>query len=217
MALGELFKNKKEKTIERSARASFLVLFIAAVVALAAAFVLSMEEIHLLKNPDAVLSCSFNLVLNCATVMQTWQASVFFGIPNMFIGLMAFPVLIAVAVMALWGSKEPAHKVFKRWFVVALNIGVLLGTIFAYWLFFSSVYVIQVLCPWCLVVTFTCTLMLAAVTHLTLHSNALGLSKKTDQKVQVFLKGGYHQLLVAIWIAVMVALVFMKFGAELFA
>ncbi|UTX51220.1 vitamin K epoxide reductase family protein [Candidatus Saccharibacteria bacterium TM7i] len=211
-AFGALFKKKDSKTEERSIRTSFIVLFIGAVLALIAAFVLSLEEIHLLKNPDAVLSCSFNLVLNCATVMQTWQASVFFGIPNMFIGLMAFPVLVAVAVAAIWGG-----AIYRRWFLLALNIGVLLGTIFAYWLFFNSVYVIQVLCPWCLVVTFSCTLMLAAVTHITLRQNLLGFGKKTNEKVQNFLKSGYHQLIVATWIVLMIALVFVQFGADLFA
>lgn len=83
-----------------------------------------------MQNPDAVLSCTFNLVMNCATVMQTWQSAVFFGIPNMYIGLISFSVLITVAVAALSGS-----SVFRRGFLIALNTCVLLGTLFAYWLF----------------------------------------------------------------------------------
>lgn len=212
MALGELFKKYVRHDEDRSVRTSFIVLFVGAIVALIAAFVLSLEEIHLLKNPDAVLTCSFNVVLNCATVMQTWQASVFFGIPNMFIGLMAFPVLITVAVAALWGGAK-----YKPWFLLALNSGVLLGTIFAYWLFFNSLYVIQVLCPWCLIVTFTCTLMLSAVTHITLRKNLLGFAQGTNEKIQKFLKGGYHQLITAVWVIAMVVLVFLQFGADLFA
>lgn len=192
--------------------AAFSILLAGAIIALIAAFVLSVEETLLLKNPDTVLSCSFNLVLNCATVMQTWQASVFFGVPNMFFGLMAFPVLITVAVAALWGGAS-----YKKGFLLALNAGVLLGTLFAYWLFFNSVYAIQVLCPWCLVVTFTCTMMLAAVTHITLKENLLGLSTKANKKVQTYLKSGYHQLIVASWVVLMIVLVFLKFGADLFA
>lgn len=197
---------------EASVRSAYWVIFSFAVIALIAAFVLSNEEIHILKVPDAVLSCSFNIVLNCATVMKTWQASVFFGIPNMFIGLMAFPVLITVAVAALWGGAQ-----YKKGFLLAMNIGILLGTIFAYWLFFNSLYVIQVLCPWCLIVTFSCTMLFAASTHLTLRENVLKLSKRTNEKVQNFLKGGYHQLIVASWVVLMVALVFIQFGSALFA
>jgi uncharacterized membrane protein len=211
-----MFNKLKEKVSHseenRTIRASFWVLLAFATTALIAAFVLSNEEIHLLKQPDAILSCTFNLVLNCATVMKTWQASVFFGIPNMLIGLMAFPVIITVAVAALWGGAS-----YKKGFLLAMNIGVLLGTIFAYWLFFNSLYVIQVLCPWCLVVTFSCTMMLAAATNITLRENVLKLSKETNEKMQTFLKGGYHKLIVASWIVLMIALVFIQFGTALFA
>lgn len=193
-------------------KASWYVLFFAAVAALIAAFTLSMEKIHLLNDPDAVLSCSFNLILNCAGVMDTWQASVFWGVPNMYIGLMAFPVLITVAVAALWGGAR-----FNRGFMLAMNSGVLLGTIFAYWLFFSSVYVIEILCPWCLIVTTACTLMLAAVTHMTLKENHLKVPKKVNKSIQTFLEKGYHQVVVAGWIVLMVALVFLKFGTDLFS
>jgi len=197
---------------KRTIRNSYIVMLVGAILALIAAFVLSLEKIHLLTNPDAILSCSFNLVLNCTAVMQTWQASVFFGIPNMYIGLISFPVIIAVAVAAVWGGAT-----FNKGFLKATNIGVLLGTIFAYWLFFNSVYVIQVLCPWCLVVTFSCTLMLAAITHINLRENTWNLAKKANEKVQKFLQKGYHQLVVASWIVLMIALVFIQFGAALFA
>lgn len=201
------FKKKSDK----SGKAVYWVILVAALAALTAAFVLSLEKIHLLQNPDAALSCSFNLVLNCSTVMQSWQSAVFFGIPNMFIGLLAFPVIVTIAVAGLWGVHFP-----KRFLVVA-NIGVLLGTLFAYWLFFQSMYAIQVLCPWCLIVTTSCTFMLAAMTHLNLKENNFNLKKKLNEKVQKFLKAGYHQLVVASWLVLMVALVFIQFGAALFA
>ena len=192
-------------------RKALYTLLLASISALIASFVLSLEKIHLLENPDAVLSCSFNLVMNCATVMQTWQSAVFFGIPNMYIGLISFPVLITVAVAGLGGS------VFRRGFLIAMNVCVLLGTIFAYWLFFQSVYDIQVLCPWCLVVTFTCTLILASVEYVALSENVYGFSKKTHQKIILFLQKGYLHLAVASWVVLLIALVFLKFGEAIFA
>lgn len=210
-----MFNNLKEKVNgkeKKTLHASYWVLFAFAIVALIAAFVLSMEKIHLLNDPDAVLSCSVNLVLNCSTVMQSWQSAVFFGIPNMYIGLMAFPVLIAVAVAFLWGGAR-----YNKAFLRALNIGVLLGTVFAYWLFFQSLYSIEVLCPWCLFVTFSCTMMLAAVSHIGLRENIWNFKKGLDEKIQKFLKGGYHQLVVASWVVLMIALVVIKFGESLFA
>jgi uncharacterized membrane protein len=205
----EAFTHKNEK---QTLRASFWVLLAFAIAALIAAFVLTIEKLHLLQNPDAVLSCSINLVLNCSTVMQTWQSSVFFGIPNMYIGLLAFPVLITVAVASLFGGAS-----YNKGFLRTLNSGVLLGTVFSYWLFFQSLYAIQVLCPWCLVVTFSCTMMLAATTNIALRENIWNFNKKTNEKVQKFLKSGYHKLIVACWIALMMVLVFLKFGTELFA
>lgn len=206
-----LFRRNKDEE-EQTLNTSYFLILVFAVIALIAAFTLSMEEIHLMKDPNAVLSCTLNIVLNCASVMKTWQASVFFGIPNMFIGLMAFPVLITVAVAALWGGAK-----FQKGFLRVMNIGVLLGTTFAYWLFFNSVYAIEVLCPWCLIVTVSCTILLASTVHLGLRENIWNLTARTNKKVQKFLKSGYHQLIVASWLVLMTVLVFLKFGVALFA
>ena len=180
------------------------------VIGLIASFVLAVEEFHLLKDPTTTLSCSFNLVLNCSTVMQTWQASVF-GFPNMFIGLMTFPIVIILASLGLAKAQLP------RWFYVWANVGYLLGAVFAYWLFFNSLYDIQVLCPWCLVVTFSTTLLLATITSYNLRENAFNLNTQTHEKVQIFLNKDLHKLIVASWIVLMIVLVFLKFGDALFA
>lgn len=180
------------------------------VVGLITSFILSVEEIHLIKDPDAVLSCSINVALNCSEVMKTWQASVF-GFPNMLIGLMAYPVVITTAVVALAGAKLP------RWFWIAANSCFALGAIFAYWLFFQSVYVIQILCPWCLVITFSTTILLATITHYNLRENTFGLNKKLNEKTQDFLKKDFGKLLTASWIVLLAALVFLQFGESLFA
>jgi len=191
-------------------RNTFLVMLIAGALALWAAFTLTAEKINLLQNPDLILSCSVNIVLNCSTVMSTWQSEIF-GFPNMLIGMMAYPVVITLAVAGLAGV------LFPRWFLIAANIGFLLGTIFSYWLFFSSVYVIQVLCPWCLLVTFATTLIFSSMLHYNLKNNIFQFKKKTNKRIQAFLAAGYHQLIVASWLVLMVALVFLKFGADLFA
>lgn len=182
------------------------------VVGLAVSFILSVEEIHLIKNPDATLSCSINLVLNCSTVMQSWQASAF-GFPNMLIGLMAYPVVITTAVVALTGlaSRLP------RWYWRAATTCYALGALFAYWLFFQSLYVIQVLCPWCLVITFTTTMLFATISHYVLRENIFGFSKKLNGGIQTYLKKDYGKMLVVAWVVFLIALVVLKFGDSLFA
>ena len=191
-------------------RAAFIVMIVFSLTALIAAFTLSVEKIEKLTHPHVELSCSINLVLDCGKVMETAQSHVF-GFPNMFIGLMAYPILIAVALLGLSGVKLP------RWYARTANLGILLGALFAYFLFFSSVYVVKILCPWCLVVTFSTTLILAAFTHVTFRNNVWGLKKNHNAMVQKFLASGYDTLATFGWIVLLIALVFIKFGTALFA
>lgn len=179
------------------------------IIGLVVSFILSLDELRVLQNPHTILSCSVNIVLNCSTVMQTWQAHVF-GFPNMLIGLMAFPVVVTVGLIGLSGVK-------LRWFYVGANIGFLLGAIFAYWLFFNSLYAIQVLCPWCLVITFTTTILLATITHYNLSTNSFGLRKAQNKRIQSLLKKDVDKVTVASWIVLLIVLVFLKFGTALFA
>ena len=191
-------------------RPLFITMLVFGIIGLITSFVLSIEEFHLLKNPDAVLSCSLNLVLNCSEVMKTWQASVF-GFPNMFIGLMAFPVVITTAVVALLGAQLP------RWFWLTATICFGLGLVFAYWLFFNSVYVIQVLCPWCLVITATTTILFETIMRYSLRENIFNFKKKANASIQKFLDQDYDKLLTASWMVLLVVLVVLKFGTDLFA
>jgi len=207
-----MFNNmfKKEHRQKNYRYYVFALMLVFALIALAAAFILTLEKFHLYENPNAVLSCSINVVLNCSTVMQSWQSHVF-GFPNMLLGLIFFPIMITVALLGLSGAK------FPRWFLIGANIGYLIAIVFSYWLFFSSVYAIQVLCPWCLLVTTSMTMTFATITHFNLKENTFNLKKNLNTRVQKFLNGGYHQMIVLSWLALMVVLVFLKFGEALFA
>jgi len=205
--LKEIFTHKDER---RTRVITFSIMLAGSLAALAAAFTLTLEKFHLYEDPNAVLSCSINVVLNCSTVMQTWQSQVF-GFPNMVIGLMAYAVLVTVALAGLVGVK------FPRWWLTMATIGIFLGLIFSYWLFFQSVYVIEVLCPWCLIVTTSTTLIFSSFLHYNLKMNTYSFKKPLNDRIQRFLKGNYHQVIVLAWIALMVALVILKFGEGLFA
>ena len=200
----------KQTSIERSNKWLFGTMLGFGIVGLVVSFILAIDEIQVLKNPHAILSCSVNAVLNCSTVMQTWQAHAF-GFPNMFIGLMAFPVVITTAVVALCGTALP--RLFWRLAVVGFGVGL----IFSYWLFFNSVYVIQVLCPWCLVITFTTTILFEVIMRYSLRENIFGLSKSINGRVQAFLQKDYDKVVVAGWIVLLIVLVVLKFGSGLFA
>lgn len=206
--LTKLFNRSTDKT-ERSNRWIFGTMLVFGAAGLISSFLLSVEKVHLLQDPNASLSCSVNLILNCASVMKTWQSSLF-GFPNPFIGLMAYPVVITLAVAGLSGVRFPR----KFLYVAQLCFG--LGLIFAYWLFFQSVFVIQVLCPWCLIVTTATTILFDTLLRYNLRENTFSLSKNAHKKVLEFLNKDYDKLIVASWILLMVALVFIQFGAGLF-
>jgi len=199
--LHSMFGAKKAKNSDKWI---FWTILICGILGLAAAFALSVERVQQLIDPNAQLLCNFNLIFNCGTVMQTWQAKVF-GFPNSFIGMMAYPVVITLGVAGLAGVK------FPRKFMFAAQIGFLLGLIFAYWLFFQSVFVIQVLCPWCLVVTFATTLLFETLLRYNLRENNLFLSAKVHKKVVMWLQRDYDKLVVGAWLAIMLALVLVKF------
>src|SRR5665647_1943136 len=79
--------------------------------------------------------------------------------PAANLGLMAEPVVITIAVASL------AKVRFPRGFMLAAQVIYTLGLIFAYWLFYQAMFVIGALCPWCLLVTLSTTLVFASLTH----------------------------------------------------
>src|SRR5665648_230936 len=82
----------------------FTSMLVGEILGLIAAFVLSVEALELAKNPNAALSCSVNVILNCATVAKHPTATLF-GFPNSFLGMIAEPVVITVAIAGLAGIK----------------------------------------------------------------------------------------------------------------
>jgi len=198
------------KKTENENRRSFAVILIFSAAALFASFMLTIDEFYLLQHPNETLNCSINLVLNCSTVMQTWQAAIF-GFPNMVLGLIAYTSLLTIAVIALLGIKLP------KIFMVAVNFGAFVGIVFSEWLTYQSIYVIEVLCPYCLIVLFSTLLIFAAITHYNLRNNSFEFRLTINNKIQSFLDKEYDKVLVAVWIAALIGLIISHFGSSLFA
>ncbi len=121
------------------------VLLLGGLVGLAASFDLSYERVASLIDPEHAISCDFNPVLSCGTVMDTWQASVL-GFPNPLVGLVTFPLVVFMGVLLLSRVELP------RWMMLTFNLGTLAGLAAVTWLIFQSAYRIGVLCPWCMAV-----------------------------------------------------------------
>lgn len=187
----------------------FATMLASAFLSLIASFVLSVDAVALAANPNTALSCNINATISCGTVATSWQASVF-GFPNAFLGLIAEPVVITIAVASLAGVR------FPRGFMLAAQIVYGLGFVFAYWLFFESTFVIGALCPWCLLVTVSTTLVFASLTHVNLRDNNLFLPTSLHKTLTKGLRLGVDNLLVVLWLGAITTLVLAKYGPALF-
>lgn len=198
-----------EKTL-RDNRWIFASMLVGSVASLIASFVLSVEAVELAKNPDAALACNFNLILNCATVGNHESAHLF-GFPNSFLGLIAEPIVITVAIAGLAGVK------FPRPFMAVAQFFYTLGFVFALYLLYMSYFVIGALCPWCLLVTLTTTLVWFAITRYNIRENNLYLSKSLHKKARNFIERDFDKLLMWTIIVGVVIAIMLKYGSALFA
>ena len=193
----------------RDDRHIFANMLIGAILSLVASLVLSIEAVHLAQDPNAVLSCSINSVINCATVSLHPSASML-GFPNSFLGLIAEPVVITVAIIGFAGVVMP------RGFMFAAQIGYTIGFIFAYVLLYFSFFIIRALCPWCLLVTLTTTLVFFSMTRYNIKYNNLYLPKKLQKQLKRLVDRNYDRLLMWTLIVIIISGIIVKYGADLF-
>ena len=189
-------QDKRQKIAEIS-------LLTGAGVGLLASFILSIETLVLAKTPNTVLGCDLNAVISCSSVAQHWSASLL-GSPNAFIGLMALPVMVTIAVALLAGTK------FPRWFMFAAQIGVSVGFIFALWMFYMSFVEIGVLCPWCLTLDVGMLLIFGGMTRYNILTGVI-----IGKKVKKFVQNDYDIVLLMIIITLAVVMILAKFGDQL--
>jgi len=177
-------------------------IMICSAIALVCSFVLSQDELEIARNPSFTPSCNLNPVLSCGSVIRTHQASVF-GFPNPWIGLVAFSVFMTFGVALLAGA------VVKRWFWLAMEAGLGLAMIFAYWLLTQSVYIIGALCPFCLAVDVVLTTMFWYTTLNILANGYVTLPARL-QGIVAFARKHHAEILVT-WFLLIVALILQHF------
>lgn len=182
---------------------------VSGVIGLIASFVLSVEALTLAGDSDANLSCSINEKINCATVAKHWAATLL-GFPNAYLGIAAEAVVLTVAVALIGGV------VFPRWFMrIAFGVYTL-GLVFAWWLFFMSYFVIGALCPWCLLITATTTLVWAGLTRISVRERVVGLPGRAGPWARRFVADGNDWFVTVAVLVVLAGLVMVKYGYTLF-
>jgi uncharacterized membrane protein len=194
----------------RDNRWIFTTILVAAIISLIAAFILSVEAFEIAKNPNAQFGCSINIIVNCATVAKSSYATML-GFPNSFIGLMMEPAFIVIAIAGLAGVKF--HKLFM-FIAQIIFTGALL---FAYYLFFISTYIIQALCPWCLLVMLAAIVMFFSITRFNIREDNLYLSRSLSTRGKDFIRKDYDKFILALIFVITVIIIIVKYGNGLFA
>jgi uncharacterized membrane protein len=110
-----------------------------------AAFNLMLDDIAVIKDPNAALNCNVSVLVQCGKNLISDQGSAF-GFPNPILGLGGFAAVIAVGVSLLAGAR------FSRWYWILFNLGVAGAMAFIIWLIQQTIYVLGTLCPWCMLV-----------------------------------------------------------------
>lgn len=193
----------------RRHRATFVTMLASSLISLLASFVLSIDAVRLAADPEVVLACDISSAISCGAVAQAWQASLF-GFPNAFLGLVAEPVVITLAVASLGGTR------FPRWFMNAAQVVYFLGLVFAYWLFAQSYFVIGSLCPWCLLVTASTTTVFVSLLRYNLLAGNIPLSVTARARVAGWLRLGADTALVVVVFALLAGAIVVKYHGELF-
>ena len=147
-------------------RRTSLEMIISGFIGLVTSFVLSIEAWQLAADSSARFGCDVSSVLSCSAVAQTWQARIL-GFPNAFLGIFFEAVVLAISVAIFAGVK------FPRWYMACTNLLYTIALFFAFWLFGQSYFIIQVLCPWCLLITLTTTLVFGGITRINIRDGVI--------------------------------------------
>ncbi|TKV28285.1 vitamin K epoxide reductase family protein [Arthrobacter sp. NamB2] len=142
-----------------------IVLLVSATIGWAASAQLVLERLALYADPDYVTTCDVSPLISCGDVFRTAQASLL-GFPNPLIGIVAFAVVITTAMGLLAGAR------FARWYWLGLQAGVTAGLSFVAWLWFQALFVIHILCLYCIAVW---AVMLVVFVGVTAHTMSTGV------------------------------------------
>jgi uncharacterized membrane protein len=121
------------------------ILLIGGIIGTLASLFLTIEVFDKIKNPHYVPPCNLNPILSCTSVADSAQAHAF-GFPNYFIGIAGYAVLATIGVALLAGG------IFKRWFWLGIEAGLIFAIGFITWLQFQTLYRIGALCIFCMIV-----------------------------------------------------------------
>lgn len=185
-------------------RRTSLEMIVSGFIGLVTSFVLSIEAWQLAADSSTRFGCDVSAVLSCSTVAQTWQARIL-GFPNAFLGIVFEAVVLAISVGIAAGVR------FPRWYMACTNLLYTVALFFAFWLFSQSYFIIQVLCPWCLLITLTTTLVFGGITRINIRDGVI----PAPESVRRIVAQGLDWALWGLIVFGVLAMVVAKYGLKL--
>ena len=197
----DLLPSRETESARRSwRRRTSVEMVISGIIGLVTSFVLSIEAWQLAADSSARFGCDISSVLSCSAVAQTWQARIL-GFPNAFLGIFFEAVVLAISVALCAGVR------FPRWYMLGTNLLYTVALFFAFWLFSQSYFVIQVLCPWCLLITLTTTLVWAGLTRMNVRDHVL----PGTVRLRWFVASGNDWIITIAFLVVLAAMVLVRY------
>jgi uncharacterized membrane protein len=178
------------------------VLITGGAVGLIASFILTLEKIWTLMNPDYIPPCNISPFVSCGSVMDSVYGSLF-GFPNSLLGIAGFAAVITIGFTILAGAQ------FKRWFWIALQTGMTMALLSVFALAFISIFIIGSLCPFCMVFWAATIALYSTVTVYNLKQDNLPMPKIFNPGVTLTLK--YNWLPFVVLYGIIVITIVVKF------
>ncbi len=182
-------------------RNSIVILF-SGVVGLLASFVLTIDKIRLLQEPDFVPACSINPIISCMSAMSSEQSEIL-GVPNSLFGVMLYMALVVVAGLLLLNVRFP-RVIWKTLLVFSI-----LGLVFVHYLIIQSLFVLHVICPWCLSIWLTTPLLFLSLISEYAHLDHKKVTRSTSNVVAYISKN--RVIIGSVWYVAFIVLVLIQF------
>lgn len=178
-----------------------IIIMITSLIGLLSSMLLAVETIEFIRNPNVILNCSINPIINCSSVMETPQGQVL-GFMNPLIGIVGFSMLFVFGLALFYKAK------FPKLILYGAQAAATMAVLFVHWLIYSSIFVIGSLCPYCMVVW---VVTIAIFVYITLYSYQNKILPKQLMPVGDFISKNHAYILI-IWYALIIAIIVNHFG-----
>lgn len=164
---------------------------------------LAIDYIYRLQDEDYVPGCDINPMIGCGLFLDSPAASTF-GLPNVIVGVAAFPVVSTLAVVLLSGTP------LRAWLWRALSLGALFGIGFVTYLQYQALFVLHGLCPWCLVIW---VVMIPLFVHTIARAGQAGALGAGPYRALV----ANRWIITVLWYLLVIGAIMLTLGADLVA